>query len=139
MFDLRQQCLEFAASHPTPNVRLAVQYAQAGHDHLGAVLRPVSPGYGRRAGGGPMTAVLCSHGRVGWCFDDATPDARRDADFLYRHAYAYALPYDGAGLAEEYAVWLLNRSYVNGEVLLEGSHRTDFARFLDERNANRNR
>lgn len=30
MFDLRQQCLEFAASYPTPNVRLAVQYAQAG-------------------------------------------------------------------------------------------------------------
>ena len=33
MFDtnaIRQQVLEFAASHPTPNVRLAVQYAQAG-------------------------------------------------------------------------------------------------------------
>ena len=28
--DVRQQCLEFAASHPTPNVRLAVQYAHAG-------------------------------------------------------------------------------------------------------------
>ena len=33
MFDtnaIRQQVLEFAASYPTPNVRLAVQYAQAG-------------------------------------------------------------------------------------------------------------
>lgn len=30
MTDIRQQCIEFAASHPTPNVRLAVQYAHAG-------------------------------------------------------------------------------------------------------------
>lgn len=27
---VRQQCLEFAASYPTPNVRLAVQYAESG-------------------------------------------------------------------------------------------------------------
>lgn len=27
---IREQVLEFAASHPTPNVRLAVQYAEAG-------------------------------------------------------------------------------------------------------------
>lgn len=27
---IRQQVLEFAAAYPTPNVRLAVQYAQAG-------------------------------------------------------------------------------------------------------------
>jgi hypothetical protein len=81
--------------------------------------------------------AACSHGRVGWCFDDATPAARADADFLYRHAYAYALPYDGAQLAEEYATWLLSQSYVDGEVSLEGSHRTDFARFLDERHAAR--
>jgi hypothetical protein len=31
MFDLRQQCLEFAASYPTPNVRLAVQHAHTGN------------------------------------------------------------------------------------------------------------
>lgn len=29
-FDVRQQVLEFAASYPTPNVRLAVQYAESG-------------------------------------------------------------------------------------------------------------
>jgi hypothetical protein len=28
--DIRTQVLEFAASYPTPNVRLAVEYAQAG-------------------------------------------------------------------------------------------------------------
>ena len=28
--DLRAQVIEFAATYPTPNVRLAVQYAEAG-------------------------------------------------------------------------------------------------------------
>lgn len=75
----------------------------------------------------------CSHGQTGWCHDDASPQARQDADFLYRSAFDYAFPYDGAELAEEYAAWLLAESYVDGEVLLEGSHRSDFQRFLDRR------
>ncbi len=29
-FDIRQQVVEFAAAYPTPNVRLAVQYAECG-------------------------------------------------------------------------------------------------------------
>jgi hypothetical protein len=28
--DIRQQVLEFAAAYPTPNVRAAIQYAEAG-------------------------------------------------------------------------------------------------------------
>lgn len=75
----------------------------------------------------------CRHGIKGWCFDDATPQARRDADFLHRSAYDYALPYDGRELAEEYATWLVSESYIDGEIDLEGSHRADFERFLQSR------
>lgn len=30
MSDIRQQCIEFVASYPTPNARLAVGYAESG-------------------------------------------------------------------------------------------------------------
>lgn len=79
-----------------------------------------------------MSAV-CAHGRSGWCYDEASPQAREDADFLFRHAFEYAFPYGDAELAEDYAAWLLARSYYDGEVLLDVSHRTDFQRFLSER------
>lgn len=52
MYEIRQQCIEFAASHPTPNVRLAVQYA-----HSGAITWEQCYGLFAKAMGDALAAV----------------------------------------------------------------------------------
>lgn len=74
-------------------------------------------------------SVLCSHGREGYCADDALPGEREAIDFLYQHAYDYALPYDRE-LAESYAAWTVAQAWHPGVVTMEGSHGREFQRFL---------
>ncbi|UVK59069.1 hypothetical protein SEA_CEN1621_54 [Microbacterium phage Cen1621] len=77
------------------------------------------------------TALLCQHGREGFCHDDATPEERAAVAFLYEHAFAYALPALGQDEAEGYASWLLADSWHPGALVLAGSHERDLARYRE--------
>lgn len=76
-------------------------------------------------------AEVCSHGREGYCYDDASPAEREAVDFVHRHAYDYAVgggvDHDTAEAYAAYAVWL---AWHPGAVSLDGSHSRDFAEFL---------
>jgi hypothetical protein len=78
-------------------------------------------------------SVLCQHGTDGYCYDDALPEEREAVDFIHRHAFDYAVSHEGPDLAEEYAAWCVRTSWHPGVLVLGGSHRVDFARFLADR------
>lgn len=56
----------------------------------------------------------CSHGIVsGFCWDDATPEAREWFDVVYRQAYAYAADTECRDAAERFASYAAERDPMN--------------------------
>lgn len=79
-------------------------------------------------------SAVCSHGREGFCYDDALPAERDAIAFVHEHSFAWALAHTGdREVAERYAEWSVAESWHPGAVLLGGSHGRDFERFSASR------
>jgi hypothetical protein len=70
-------------------------------------------------------APICSHGREGYCYDDASQEERDAYDFLYRAAFDFAYP-GGADAAESFATWLVAKAWHPGVFIIDWTLSREF-------------
>lgn len=79
--------------------------------------------------------TTCAHGREGFCWDELSPEGKRTYDFLYAHAYDYAVRIADRDLAEEYAGYIaMNNCLLPAEDWY--SHKTEWRSFTADRGLN---